>query len=823
MWPRPAYLVLFLVLLSPPRPTWGNQPPQPPRADLHGDPLPEKAVARLGTVRFRQGFLSQAVAFTPRGDRLASGGRIGFGVCLWDVATGKPVYRLQIPYYVASLAFSPDGKLLLTGTTLSVLDAATGKELRRLDAPPGNFEYVAFSPDGRTVAASENEPGAVNGVVILYDVTAGKELRRLTGRGGVGGPVTFSPDGKQVASEGEDHTIRFWDAATGKELRHLRGHQKLLTSLAFAPGGKVLASAAEDGVLRLWAADTGKPLPLEQAKWRYYHVAFSPDGNLLAGTGDGVVRLWEAATGKEVRHWETDDAGPVAFAPDGKLLATTGRSCVRLWEVATGKEIAGPAAHTQPVVALRWAADGRTLYSAGMDRKVLEWDPATGRERGRLCREPLGQGKAIWGIRGVALAPDGKVVAEVGYSLMENLDDPVIRLWDTVTGKPLHALRGHKKVVYLLRFSPDGQVLASSGVDGIRLWDVATGKERHHLPGHRTPGPDFAFSPNGKQLVSIGADQTLRLWEVATGKELRCWAINQQTILLVFSPDGRSVAAMSNDGVHVWSVADGKELLRIAQRERVFALAFSPSGRTLAATRLIQRRHPNGDRVFHAPVYLWEVYSGQEIGQIDTGQGIAYHLAFAPDGRTLATGGADANVLLWDLAGGAAPGAAKLTATDLTALWADLAADAAKAEPALWALVRAPAQSVPFLRERLRPAPPQKVAALVADLDHKTLAVRQKASVALDEMGEAAEAALRNALADGLPLEQRRRVEQILAKRDRDAITKLRAMEALEYVGTPEARAVLEEVAKGTPNPRVAQVAAAALERLASRKSLGKP
>jgi hypothetical protein len=155
---------------------------------------------------------------------------------------------------------------------------------------------------------------------------------------------------------------------------------------------------------------------------------------------------------------------------------------------------------------------------------------------------------------------------------------------------------------------------------------------------------------------------------------------------------------------------------------------------------------------------------------------------------------------------------------ELGRLWADLHSDAAKADQALWALAATPKQSLPFLKERLWPVAPadaKQVAKLIADLDSKSFAARNKAAGTLEEMGESAEAALRKTLESSLALEVRRRVVQILKKRDKEVIRCLRALEALEHIKTREAREVLEGIARRTSNPRIAEAARAAMDRLA--------
>jgi RNA polymerase sigma factor (sigma-70 family) len=802
--------------------------------DLHGDPLPDGAVARLGTVRLRHGVFTSKVAFALGGRVLASAGGDLFGswVCLWDAATGKLLHRLPETPSFRSLAVSADGKWLVTAD-LRLLDVATAKEQRRFKAPAGfGPASVAFSPDGQTVAAGEFD-GKTR--VMLWDVNTAKELVQLKGHTGPVASVAFSVDSKVVASGSSDKTVRLWDAATGKQLHCLEGHEKPVTSIAFSPGGKVLASAGEDRVIRLWHAETGKLLHKLSGDGQ---LAFAPpDGKLLASAGsDGQIRLWDTDTGKEVRRWVAFRWGPrglttVAFSPDGKVLASAGMHdhAIRLWDARAGKELQPFAAHTGGVVSLHFAAGGKTLFSSGQDNNVLEWDVTSSRERSRLFGgDRSGLLPEGWSWHAHNLSADGKILALMGSAPVNQdpltrLMDPAIRLLDTATGKETSALK-NTEWLRSLRCSPDGKLVAADGKDGIRVWDTPTGKELLLIKGHRPHSSTLIFSPDGALLAWGGdADRTVRLWDIATGKELRSWPTQQEkTRVLVFSPDGQFIAGADRQDVRIWSVATGKELMRFrgqSGQSWITALAFSPSGRILAAGG--ERTPKKGAVDSSCVLYLWETVSGQEIRQIASPQGGVSALAFAPGGRILASGGADSTILLWDLTGRSSTGKLKpmaLSAAELDGLWSDLAGDAAKADRALWALALAPKQSLPLLKDRLRPvaaADAQKVAALVADLDDKNFAVRDKATRTLEEMGEAAEAALRKTLQGNPSLEVRQRLEQILQKRGKDVIRQLRAIEALEQTGTADAQQILEGLAKAIPNPQAAHAAALAAQRLA--------
>jgi WD40 repeat protein len=261
-------------------------------------------------------------------------------------------------------------------------------------------------------------------------------------------------------------------------------------------------------------------------------------------------------------------------------------------------------------------------------------------------------------------------------------------------------------------------------------------------------------------------------------------------------------------------LATGKEWRTVGRPGEDSTLkAFSPDGRVLAT----------GEH--RGALRLWELISGKERYAFHGHESRIHSIAFSPDGRRLAASSTDAPVYVWDVAANVAR-PSDLSPRAFERAWIELRdTDAEKAYHAIGTFASDPNKGAPFLGERLRPVAPlgdQRPSRLIADLDSEHFAARNQAMAELSRLGELAEPALRKALTGQPSAEARRRLEQLLEKvegpvTDSDSLRSLRAVEALENMGTPKAREILREIAKGSPDARLTQEAKSSLERLTRR------
>jgi RNA polymerase sigma factor (sigma-70 family) len=824
------------------------------RSDSYGDPLPDGALARLGTIRFNHGADLQHLLFTPDGKTIISEGRRR--VRLWDAATGAEIGRSPEPEPLFGLTtLALDGKVLVSlneesaGDIVRWWDVAQQKEVRTLRLPGRRSVWSAshrnaLSPDGKLAAVHVHTPAALR----VFDLETGRELHKFSDGGKDIRAIVFAGNDRLVTAD-KKHMIAVREARTGKLLREFHGSP--VNFLTLSPDGRRLAGfesfrwAEGEGagnVIHLWDLATGQR---EQTlrlppKGVYEDASFSPDGKYLVTSSfrydEDQVTVWDAATGRKIR--EFDGVGKcMAFSPDGKRLVEGGwNGKFEMWDPATGHRFSSEDTRHSHSTAACLSPAGDQIVTIGIS-SINTWDSTTGKRLDSFALPP-----DLYSDR-ASHTPDGRLA--LGF--VRDGEAYQAAVWDIrERRKRLTLPTPGQSVPGSTALSADGSLLATAhpGKENVvRIWNASSGKEVRVLKAGKAWR--FFFSRDNKTLFLAGPK--IVAVDLASGKELYAWrveplksALQVGTIgfneddrvawrALAISPDSTTIAAIhwthalnagrssGEDRVALYDLATGRLLHQWndsgLQANMLEALTFSDDGRLLASSD-------------QTSIHVWETATGAKLRTFHGHRAEITSLGFDHDSRRLVSSSFDSTVLCWDLTGRMRGGKLQplhLTAADLDARWRDLAdCDAAKAYRAIWELTASGEQAVSFLKRHLHPVPhpdPKRIVQLISELDSTAFAVRQSAFAELKKMDVLAAQALRKTMRANPPLELRRRIESLLQGihapvPSAEILRALRAVAVLEHIGSQPARQFTRTLAKGAPDARLTREAGAALGRL---------
>jgi uncharacterized protein YjiK len=303
---------------------------------------------------------------------------------------------------IQAAAFSRDGRYIAVGmeTVVVLWDTTLGRPVRSLAGHQKAVLSVAFSPDGKQILT-----GSADTAAILWDPNTGSQIRTFKGHKGAVSSVAFSPDGDQILTGSADRTAILWKKDSGESIHTLQGHNREIMAVAYSPDGTTLATASADRTAALWEATTGKQTFLLRGhREEVACIAFSPDGRQAAtGSYDDSAILWDATMGKRVRTAARhgNDIYSITFTPDGRRVVTGEREeLVQVSDVATGQKVRTFAGHTAAIVSAAVSPDSRRLLTGSRDGTARLWDLATGQEILCLTTDPT---RKSWAVA----SPDG--------------------------------------------------------------------------------------------------------------------------------------------------------------------------------------------------------------------------------------------------------------------------------------------------------------------------------------------------------------------------------------------------------------------------------
>lgn len=594
--------------------------------------------------RWGKGVITDA-EYSPDGESIAVASTLGVSIYQTDVL--EEILYFETEARVNSFAFSPDGKTIATAlndNTLKLWNASDGNLIRSLagqsrettskNAEKEEITSVSFSPDGNQLAG-----GSTNGTVSLWQALDGSVIGTFNHTEDEVVSVFFSPDGQSLFFASRDGKVRMINVLEGTPPRVFTAGRDISEADISADGKILSAYNPIDGQsLFLWDTESGEKLQTVEGIDRNYseelHMALSPDGQYVAvAYQDYTAKIWNVPSGVAQNTFE--DLTPkdgwyylqdfvISFSPDSQSLLLAGADSIGIWSLKNSLLLNNAKIKTELYGDIALSPDESMIAVVeGPNVNLIQFS------NGSLLstQDPIQSNGSL------AFSPDGA-------TLLVSMFDETARLWP-LSDQGIKKIfeTEQKEYIRAVAFSPDGQMLAmeETYTGTVELRNVSDGSLIRSMEIGTSYGlGSLVFSPDGKYLAAALNDQT-RLFQVEDGKTIRLF--NKGGLGIAFSPDGTLLAGGDRDKVlKVWNIPGGEVLFTLKDRpDVVWTTVFSPDGKLLAVGTI----DGTIEIFLVADGTLLKSWKGHSSGVND--------LLFTTDGKLLISSSGDGTIRAWGL------------------------------------------------------------------------------------------------------------------------------------------------------------------------------